>query len=187
MPPATFFGTVTVDGRSVSDGTAVVALIDGKVCGEGAREPGQRGTWTATEPNPEYSIESGDSLYVVDVASDSQIPGCGTEGAIVTFLVGDKPAHEKGLWIAGSNPLNLTAGTPPHTGEPVATPSGGEAPASPASQRETSDDSGFNWWPFVAGGTVLVAMAIAGGAVLVAVVIAVALWQARRMARRKQA
>lgn len=169
MPPATFFGSVTVDGQSVSDGTAVVALIDGKVCGEGDKEPGQRGTWTATEASPEYGIESGDSLYVVDVVSDSQVPGCGTDGAIVTFLIAERPAHQRGLWIAGSNPLNLTAETPSHTGDPATTPSGGEAPASPASELETSDDSGFNWWP-----------AAAGGAGLVVVAIAAALWQARR-------
>ena len=177
MPPATFFGSVTVDGHSVSDGTAVVALIDGKVCGEGEREPGHKGTWTATEARPEYGIKAGDSLYAVDVVSDSQVPGCGTEAAIVTFSVGGKPAHEKGLWIAGPNPLNLTAATLPPAGEPVPTPSGGEAPASPTSEPEASDGSGFKWWPAVAGG--------AGG--LVAVAMAAALWQARRTARRKQA
>jgi len=153
MPPATFFGTVTVDGRSVSDGTEVVALIDSKVCSQEEKEPDRKGTWTATEANPEYSIESGDSLYVVDVVSDSQVPGCGTNGAIVTFLISERPAHQRGLWKAGSNPLNLT------------------------SEPETSDGSGFNWWPAVAGGSGLAAAAV----------IAAALWQARRMARRKRA
>ena len=176
MPPATFFGTITLDGNHVSDGTAVVALIDGKVCGEGEKEPGQKGTWTATEASPEYGIESGDSLYAVDVVSDSQVPGCGTDGATVTFLISGGPARQTGLWEAGSNPLNLTAGTPPHVGEPVITPSAGQTPPSPASDDvEASDDSGFNWWP-----------AVAGGAGLVAVAIAAALWQARRTARRKQ-
>jgi hypothetical protein len=147
----------------------VVALIDGKVCGEGEKEPGQRGTWTATEASPEYGVKSGDSMYVIDVVSDSQTPGCGTEGAIVTFLIAERPAHQSGLWKAGSNPLNLTAGTSPHTGDPVTTPSGGEAPASPASEPQTSDDSGFNWWPVAAGGASLAAVAMAA-----------ALWQARR-------
>jgi hypothetical protein len=164
-PPATFAGTVTVDGHSVSDGTEVVALIEGKVCGEGERVPGQRGTWTATEARPEYDIKSGDSMYVVDVLSDSQVPGCGTDGATVTFLIAGKPSHQVGLWRAGSNPLNLTAGT---------TPDAGEEPTSPASEPETSDDSGFNWWPVAAGGAVLAAVAIAA-----------ALWQVIRTARRK--
>jgi hypothetical protein len=175
-PPATFFGSVTVDGHSVSDGTAVVALIDGKVCSESKNEPGQKGTWTVTEANPEYGVKSGDSMYVIDVVSDSQIPGCGTEGAVVTFLIAESPAHQKGLWIAGSNPLNLTAGTSPDIGDPLTTPSAGEAPASPANELETSDDSGFNWWPVAAG-----------GAGLAAVTIAAALWQLRRTTRRKQA
>jgi hypothetical protein len=173
MPPATFFGSVTLDGHSVSDGTAVDALIDGKVCGEAAREPDSKGTWTATEPWPEYGIESGDSLYVVDVVSDSQVPGCGTDGATVTFLIAGRQGQQTGLWKAGQNPLNLTAETPPYAEEPVTTPSAGEAPAS---ELETSDDSGFNWWP-----------AAAGGAGLAAVTIAAALWQARRAAKRKQA
>ena len=175
MPPATFFGTVTVDGLNVSDGTEVIALIDGNVCSQGQTEPDESGTWTATEANPEYGIESGDSMYVVDVVSNSQLAGCGTNGAIVTFLISERPAHQRGLWKAGSNPLNLTAGTPPGTGEPAATPSGGEAPSSPANEPGASDDSGFNWWPVVAG--------VAG---LAAVATAAALWQARRMARRKQ-
>ena len=178
MPPATFFGTVTVDGHNVSDGTAVVALIDGKVCGEGEREPGRKGTWTASEADPEYGIESGDSMYVVDVVSDSQVPGCGTDGAKVTFLIAGRPSQQVGLWRAGSNPLNLTAGTPPRTVEPTTTPSGGEATASPTSQPGTSDDSGFNWWPVAAGGAALAAVAVA---------VAAALWLARRTARGKQA
>jgi hypothetical protein len=175
-PPATFFGTVTVDGHSVSDGTAVIALIEGKRCGEGEREPGRKGTWTATEADPEYGIESGDSMYVVDVVSDSQVPGCGTDGATVTFLIAGRPSQQVGLWRAGSNPLNLTAGTSPDAGELVATPSARETPASPASEPETSDDSGFNWWPVAAGGAGLATVAIAA-----------ALWQARRTGRRKQA
>ncbi len=176
MPPTTFFGTVTVDGHRVSDGTAVVALIDGKVCGEGVGQSGRKGTWTATEARPEYGIESGDSLYAVEVFSDNQLPGCGTDGAIVTFLIAGRPALQRGLWTAVPTALNLTAGTPPHAGEPTTTPSGGEAPASSASEVEASDGSGFNWWP-----------AVAGGAGLVAVAMAAALWQARRTTRRKQA
>ncbi|GAG14854.1 unnamed protein product, partial [marine sediment metagenome] len=114
--------------------------------------------WTATEADPEYGIESGDSMYVVDVVSDSQVPGCGTDGATVTFLIAGRPSQQVGLWRAGSNPLNLTAGT------------------SPASELGTSDDSGFNWWSVAAGGAGLATVAIAA-----------ALWQARRTARRKQA
>jgi len=172
-PPTTFFGTVTLDGHSVSDGTTVVALIDGKVCGEGQGASGRKGTWTATEANPEYAIKSGDSLYAVDVFSDSQVPGCGTDGATVTFLIAGGPALQKGVWKGYPTPLNLTVATP-HAGETTATPGGGETPTSPDSEPEASDDSGFPWWA-----------AVAGGAGLVAVATATALWQARRTARRK--
>jgi hypothetical protein len=175
MPPTTFLGTVTLDGHSVSDGTAVVALIDGKACGEAAGDTGRKGTWTAAEARPEYGIKTGDSLYAVDVFSDSQVPGCGTNGAVVTFLIAGRPAHQTGVWKAYPTPLNLTAETP-HAGQTTATPVGGETPASPNSELKTSDDSSFPWWPAVAG--------VAG---LVAVAIAAALWQARRTARRKQA
>ncbi|KPK47319.1 MAG: hypothetical protein AMJ77_03535 [Dehalococcoidia bacterium SM23_28_2] len=176
MPPATFYGTVTVDGRSVSDGTTVIALIDGKECGEGQRDTSRKGTWTATEANPEDGIEAGDSLYVVDVVSDSQVPGCGTEGATVTFLIDGNPAHEKGQWVAGRNPFNLTARTSPSAGQPTATPSAGQTPTPPADEAEASDDGGFTWWPAAAG----------GAAALALVAIGAALWQARRTARRKQ-
>ncbi|MGQ9573650.1 MAG: hypothetical protein ACUVV3_10810 [Dehalococcoidia bacterium] len=165
-PPATFVGTVKVDGHSVPDGTPVLALIDGKVCGEGEREPGHKGTWTATEAKPEYGIQKGDSLYVVEVVSATQRPGCGIDGATVTFLVGGSPAHEVGHWKAGQNLLNLTAASPPATAEPATTPAGEPA--------ASSDDS-FNWW-FV----------FAGGAGLVALAIAAVLWQALRATKRKQ-
>jgi hypothetical protein len=176
MPPATFFGTVTLDDHSVSDGTPVVALIDGKVCGEAEGETGHKGTWTATEARPKYSIKSGDSLYAVDVLSDSQVPGCGTDGAAVTFVIAGTPADQRGVWKAYPTPLNLTAETPTHAGGAAATPGEGTTPTPPVSDAATSDGSGFQWWPVVAGGAGLVAVAIVA-----------ALWQARRTARGKQA
>ena len=176
-PPATFFGTVTVDGERVNEGTPVVALIDGKECGEAEREPGSKGTVKATEARPEYDIKVGDSLYVVDVVSDSQVAGCGTDGATVTFLIAGRPADQTGEWKAGPNVLNLTAGTLPDAGEPVITPAGGQAPATNPSELSGSGGSGFTWWPFAAG----------GGAGLLAVVTAATLWRARTTARRKGA
>jgi hypothetical protein len=173
MPPTTFFGTVTLDGHSVSDGTTVVALINGKRCGEAQGETGRKGTWTATEANPAYGIRSGDSLYAVDVFSNSQVPGCGIDGATVTFLIAGEPALQKGVWKGYPTPLDVTAETP-HARETTATPGGGETPAPPDSETEASGDSGFPWWA-----------AVAGGAGLVAVATAAALWQARRTARKR--
>ena len=126
-PPATFWGSVRMDGQSVPDGTQVLALIGDKTCGEAEKQPGQKGTWTTSEDEPKYGIRAGDSLYAVDVASDSQTPACGTEGATVTFLVAGKPAHQKGVWKAGPNPLSLTD--------------------------ESGSGGSFTWWPALAGGT----------------------------------
>jgi hypothetical protein len=167
-PPATFAGTVKVDGQGVPDGTPVLALINGKLCGEGSREPGQKGTWTVDRDMADLDIHAGDSLYIVDVASDSQTPGCGTEGAIVTFQVAGQPAREDGLWKAGFNALSLTVGQAP---APTATPQG-QAPA--VSQEASGDD--FPWWLAAAG---------AGAAVMIAGLLAVAWW--RRATARRQA
>jgi hypothetical protein len=166
-PPATFAGTVRVDGQDVPDGTPVLALINGKLCGESSREPGQKGTWTVDSDIADLGIHVGDSIYIVDVASDSQTPGCGTEGAIVTFQVAGQPVRENGLWKAGFNPLSLTVGQAP---APAATPQG-QAPA--VSQEASGDD--FPWWPAAAG---------ASAAVVIIGLLAAA-WRRRATARRQ--
>ena len=168
-PPATFAGTVRVDGQSVPDGTPVLALVNDNLCGESSREPGQKGTWTVDKDVADLGMHSGDSIYIVDVASDSQTPGCGTEGAIVTFQVAGQPAHEKGLWKAGFSSLSLTVGQAP---APVTTPQG----PTPADVEEESDVA-VRWWIPAVGG---------GGAVLLAGGLLTAVWR-RRAAPRRQA
>jgi len=167
-PPATFAGTVRVDGQNVPDGTPVLALINGKLCGEGSREPGQKGTWTANQDDADLGIRTGDSIYIVDVASDSQTPGCGTEGAIVTFQVAGQPVRENGLWKAGFNPLSLTVGQAP---SPAATPQG----QAPATSQEASSD-GFPWGPAAAG----------AGAAIVIVGLLTAVWWRRTTTGRQE-
>jgi len=55
----------------------------------------------------------GASLYRVSVISDEIKPGCGYEGAPVTFFLGDQQAHQTGIWHAGSfQLLSLAAGYP---------------------------------------------------------------------------
>jgi len=170
-PPATFWGSVKVDGHSVPDGTQVLALIGDKTCGEAEGASG-KGTWTASEDEPKYGIKAGDSLYAVDVVSDNQTPGCGTEGATVIFLVAGKPAHQQGIWKAGPNPLHLTAGSlSPGPENAAATPAAGQAPASTQHQ----SGGGLTWWPALAGGT-------AG----LAAVVALGLWWGARIAARKR-
>lgn len=167
-PPATFAGTVRVDGQTVPDGTPVLALVNGKLCGESSREPGQKGTWTVDEDVADLGMHAGDSIYIVDVASDSQTPGCGTEGDIVTFQVAGRPAHEEGLWKAGFNSLSLTVGQAPVP----ATAAQGQAPAAP---QEKSSDA-FPWWAPAAGG--------AGAAAIIVGLLAAA-WRRRATAGRQ--
>ena len=51
--------------------------------------------------------------YHIDVLAAEQKPGCGYEGALVTFFVGDIRASQTGLWHAGNiQEVNLTAGPP---------------------------------------------------------------------------
>jgi hypothetical protein len=170
-PPATFIGSVKVDGQNVADGTPVTALVGDKVCGEVSGDAGQKGTWTASDDEPDYGIRAGDSMYVVDVFADAQVPGCGREGATVTFKIGDRTAQQVGLWRAFPSHLSLTAGaagTPTEQLTP-ATPNNSQTPTAPAAENKQSD-SGFDWWwPAMGGGAVLVA-----GAALAAV------WRARR-------
>jgi len=167
-PPATFVGTVSADGQTVADGTPVLALVDGNLCGKSSREPGQEGTWTLDKDVADLGLHTGDSIYIVDVASDSQTPGCGTEGAIVTFQVAGRSTHQQGLWKAGLNTLNLTVGQPPAS---TATPQG------PTPSTVDSDtDTAVRWWIPAAG----------GGGAIVLVGLAAAIWR-RRAAPRRQA
>lgn len=161
-PPATFVGAVSADGQTVADGTPVLALVNGNLCGKSSREPGQEGTWTLDKDVADLGLHAGDSIYIVDVASDSQTPGCGTEGATVTFQVAGRSAHQQGLWKAGLNTLNLTVGQP---SEPAtATPQG---PAPTTVDGDT--DSGVRWWTWAAG----------GGGAIVLVGLAAAIWRRR--------
>jgi hypothetical protein len=167
-PPATFVGSVRLDGQAVADGTPVLALVNDTLCGKSSREPGQEGTWTLDKDAADLGLRAGDSIYIVDVASDSQTPGCGTEGDIVTFQVAGQPTHEQGLWKAGLNTLNLTVGQPPAS---TATPEG-QAP----NALEEDTDSSVRWWILPAAG---------GGGAIILVGLAAAVWRQRAAARRQ--
>ena len=166
-PPATFAGTVKVYGQGVPDGTPVLALVNGKTCGESSREPGQKGTWTVDKDVADLGMHAGDSIYIVDVASDSQTPGCGTEGATITFLVAGQPAHQKGVWKAGFNSLALTV---VQTFPPTSTPQ----TQVPTDLEEESDDT-VRWWIAAAG----------GGGALAAAGLLTTVWRRRGTTRRQ--
>src|SRR6266498_199908 len=92
-PPTRFFGTVTLNGQPAPSGATVQARVGTNACG------------TAT-----VTASGGTSNYVVDVASASTTPGCGTDGATVTFTVNGVPASQSGTFQTGAFvTLNLTA------------------------------------------------------------------------------
>ncbi len=93
-PPARFLGTVTVNGAPAATGTTVTAMVGTATCG----------TTTVATAN-------GEQRYTLDVpALDASLaPGCGTDNATVTFIVGGKTANETGSWKSFQlNQLNLT-------------------------------------------------------------------------------
>lgn len=132
LPPTRVFGTVTVDGQPAPAGTVVQAFVGEKQCGEGMVR------------------RISDDLplgYVVDVAGATQVEGCGTDGATITFRVGGVPANETATFATGTFiRVDLTvrgqvatptpgAPTPPPFGaEPAATPT---AVASPGAASPT--------------------------------------------------
>ena len=89
-PPCRFYGTVTVDGAAVADGTVITAMIEGDQL-------------TTATPAEGYSA----STYALKIGVDTEY----TEGATVTFMIGDRAAAQTGTWTKGGNvEVNLTAG-----------------------------------------------------------------------------
>ena len=89
-PPCRFYGTVTVDGAAVADGTVITAMIEGDQL-------------TTATPAEGYST----STYAIKIGVDTEY----TEGATVTFMIGDRAAAQTGTWAKGANiEVNLSAG-----------------------------------------------------------------------------
>jgi hypothetical protein len=87
--PASFYGSVKVNGANVSDGTLIRATINGKVYAE---------TKTLTY--------QGNSVYSLDVPgddTDSTAVDGGREGDKITFTVGAAQAGQTGTWKSGTN------------------------------------------------------------------------------------
>lgn len=110
-PPSRFVGVVTLNGQPATPGTVVEARIGGVSCG----------ATTVFSAN-------GQSRYTLDSpALDPALsPGCGTDGATVTFFVAGQQAAETGAWRNYQlNTVDLTAN--------AATP----VPATPTAQPTT--------------------------------------------------
>ncbi|GMV86690.1 MAG: hypothetical protein AMXMBFR80_25450 [Dehalococcoidia bacterium] len=116
--PSSFYGSVTLDGEAAPDGTEVRALIDGVDCTQAA--PGER-----------PAIRQGNATaYVVHVVHESQRPGCGREGKTVSFTIAGRPALQHGVWKAGPQQVDLSAGSAEVVPLPTFTPA---IPGTPSS------------------------------------------------------
>ena len=108
--PATFYGSVTVDGRPAESGTEVRGLVGGVDCTQSA--PGERPV-----------LRDGDTAaYVLYVVHDSQRPGCARDGSTVTFTIGGRPATQTAIWKPGPIRLDLSTGAEPPI--PLPSPTG---------------------------------------------------------------
>jgi uncharacterized repeat protein (TIGR02543 family) len=97
--PASFYGTVKLDGANVPAGTQVYAFINNIQYGSSP-----------------YMLYNGDTVYSLNVPGDDiSTPGViegGTTGDTVVFRVGSSRADQTVPWQAGTNTnLNLTATT----------------------------------------------------------------------------
>ncbi len=119
--PATVYGSVTIDGQPAPTGTEVRAFIGPVDCTQAA--PGERLTFR----------EAGATAYVVTVLHESQRPGCGRTGAVITFTIDGRPALQSAAWEPGPIRLDLSLGSPITIPLPTSTPTppGGLATATP--------------------------------------------------------
>lgn len=93
-PPARFYGAVTLNGAPAPGGIEIVAYVGEVECGR---------TTTTDE-----------GRYVLDVSADGSVPGCGTDEAVVRFVVNGVPAAQTGVFQTGHFiPLDLSVGGAP--------------------------------------------------------------------------
>ncbi|MEO8538985.1 MAG: hypothetical protein ABI577_04530, partial [bacterium] len=73
-------------------------------------------------PGTRPILRDGDtSAYVLSVVHESQRPGCASDGSVVTFTVGGRPAVQSSPWKAGPIHLDLSTGAAPPIPLPSAT------------------------------------------------------------------
>lgn len=179
--PATVYGSVTIDGQPAPNGTEVRAFIGSTDCTQAA--PGERLAFR----------EGQATAYVVTVLHESQRPGCGRTGAVITFTVDGRPALQSVAWEPGPIRLDLSLGSPTVIPLPTATPTlpGAASPTarpaptgppptddvalpgtlvpSPPDVRAAGDPrsggSGAPLWPWLAGGLIVLAAGAAAAVV----------------------
>jgi len=125
--PATFYGSVTVDGAPAEAGLEVRGFVNGIDCSQSA--PGER----------PIIRDGATAAYVLYVVHDSQRPGCAREGSTVTFTIGGRPAVQTATWKPGPARLDLSAGAAPPI--PLPSPTGTVAAAIETAQAAPSPPS----------------------------------------------
>lgn len=103
--PSAVYGSASIDGMAVPDGTQVRGYIDGHDC---TQTSGLTGTVT----------DGGVSAYVINVMHETQRAGCGKEGKTITFTIDGRPAPLSAAWKIGIQRLDLNIGQ----GQPIALP-----------------------------------------------------------------
>jgi hypothetical protein len=116
-PPATFVGSVLVDGAAPTAGTVIEARIGSAACGVT--------TVFLSGSQSRYSLE-------VPSLDPDQTPNCGVEGVGVDFYVSGQKADQSGPWLnyqLNQLDLTVTSKTPgaPDTGSGVTTGDTGTA------------------------------------------------------------
>ncbi len=147
-PPARFAGSVKVDGAAPAAGTRIEARIGSSTCG------------LATAFNA-----SGESRYALDspALDPGATPNCGTDGAVVSFWIGDRKAAETGVWHNYQlNIVNLTYTTPPPTPSATASPSATPRPPVTGSGVQAGNGSSSFAYTFAGLGAAALALGVGG-------------------------
>jgi hypothetical protein len=111
LPPNRFFGRATASGQPAG-GAAIAAQVGGTTCGSATAD--------------------GSGNYRLDVLSSGERPGCGTDGATVTFTVAGQRAAQTGTWKQGEfTPLDLSGAAATATATATVRPPTATATAAP--------------------------------------------------------
>lgn len=97
-----------------SSGVGGGCWLDAKPCDVGLTMTAKIGdTVCATSKGYAHDHTVGYHVFAFLIPPDEVMPGCGYEGAVVTFYVGDQKATQTAIWHAGtSQTMNFTAGHP---------------------------------------------------------------------------
>lgn len=93
--PASFYGTVKIDGENVPEGTLVSAWINGvEILSVVVEEFGGNTVYSINVPGDDSSTEG-------------EVEG-GIVGDVIVFYIGDLMADQTAIWSSSNNVLNLT-------------------------------------------------------------------------------